>query len=204
MNLKNVLAFSIFLMIFFCLLFCVSVSFPQDRDSWQQPERVMDAIGIKPGMVIGELGAGKGYFTFKLARRVGDKGRIYANDIDEEVLKFIEDQSRNDGITNIETILGDVDDPKLPATAMDMVFMSFVFHMLEKPVEMMKNIKPSLKSGGTVIILDFNSEESWTGLGFPYPENRKIVELVTEAGYELDRIETFLDRANIYIFRYKS
>lgn len=186
--------------IFFCLMLGILESFPQGRDSWQQPERVMDAIGVKPGMVIGELGAGKGYFTFKLARRVGNKGRIYANDIDEEALKFIEDQSRNEGITNIETILGEVDDPMFPEKTMDMVFMSFVFHMLEKPVEMMKNIRPSLKPRATVVILEVDPEKRWMG---PYHENRKIVELVTGAGYELDRIETFLGRANIYIFRQK-
>jgi len=187
--------------IFFCLVLNVSMSYPQGRDSWQQPEKVMDAIGVKPGMVIGELGAGKGYFTFKLARRVGNKGRIYANDIDEEALKFIEDKSRNEGITNIETILGEVGDPMFPEKTMDMVFMSFVFHMLEKPVEMMINIKPSLKQRATVVILEVDPEKRWMG---PYPENKKIVELVTEAGYELDRIETFLGRANIYIFRQKS
>lgn len=198
---KNTFTIWFFLTIFISSGLSVSVSFPQDRDSWQQPERVMDAIGVKAGMTIGEVGAGRGYFTFKLARRVGDEGRIYANDIDEEALKFIEGQSRNEGITNIEIILGKVDDPIFPEKTMDMVFMSFVFHMLEKPVEMMKNVKPTLKSGATVIILDFNSEESWTGPGFPYPENKKIVDLVTDAGYELDRIETFLDGANIYIFR---
>jgi len=188
------------LAIFICLVFSVSMIFPQGRDSWQQPEKVMDAIGVKPGMVIGELGAGKGYFTFKLARKVGNKGRIYANDIDEEALEFIEGQIRNEGITNIETILGKVDDPMFPERTMDMVFMSFVFHMLEKPVEMMKNIKPSLKPRATVVILEVDPEKRWMG---PYPENKKIVELVTEAGYELDRIETFLGRANIYIFRQK-
>jgi len=188
------------LAIFICLVFSVSMIYPQGRDSWQQPERVMDAIGVKPGMVIGELGAGKGYFTFKLARRVGNEGRIFANDIDEEALKFIEDQSRNEGIINIKTILGKVDDPMFPERTMDMVFMSFVFHMLEKPVEMMRNIKPSLKSRATVVILEVDPEKRWMG---PYPENKKIVELVSKAGYELDRIETFLSRANIYIFRQK-
>lgn len=185
---------------FFCLMLGFLESFPQGRDSWQQPERVMDAIGVKPGMVIGELGAGKGYFTFKLARRVGKEGRLYANDIDEEALKFIEDQSRNEGITNIETILGEVDDPMFPEKTMDMVFMSFVFHKLEKPVEMMKNIKPSLKPRATMVILEVDPEKRWMG---PYPENKKIVELVSKAGYELDRVETFLGRANIYIFRQK-
>jgi len=130
----------------------------------------MDVIGVKPGMTIGEVGAGRGYFTFKLARRVGDQGKIYANDIDQEALMSIESRCRAEGITNIEIILGKIDDPGFPEGKIDMVFMSFVFHLLEKPVELLRNLKPSMKLG---------------------------------AGFELLRKETFLDRANIYIFRQK-
>jgi len=195
---KNIPAFSIFLTIFFCLLFSVSASFAQDRDSWQQPERVMDIIGIKPGMTIGEVEAGRGYFTFKLARRVGDEGKIYANDIDQEALMSIESRCKAEGITNIEIILGKIDYPGFPEVKMDMVFMSFVFHLLEKPVELLRNLKPSMKPGASLIIIDPRKAKM-----SPQVEKRKIIELVVEAGFKLLRKETFLDRANIYIFQQK-
>ena len=198
MYFKNVPAFSIFLTIFFCLLFSVSASFAQDRDSWQQPERVMDIIGVKPGMTIGEVGAGRGYFTFKLARRVGDEGKIYANDIDQEALMSIESRCRSEGITNVEIILGKIDDPCFPEGKMDMVFMSFVFHLLEKPVELLKNLKQSMKPGASLIIIDPRKAKMT-----PQVEKWKIIEPIVEAGFKLLRKEAFLDRANIYIFQQK-
>jgi ubiquinone/menaquinone biosynthesis C-methylase UbiE len=174
------------------------VLFAQDRDSWQQPERVMDVIGVKPGMTIGEVGAGRGYFTFKLARRVGDEGKIYANDIDQEALMSIESRCVSEGITNVEIILGKNDDPCFPDAKMDMIFMSFVFHLLEKPVELLKNLKPSMKPGASLIIIDPRKAKMT-----PAVEKWKIIEPAVEAGFILLHKETFLDRANIYIFQKK-
>jgi len=158
----------------------------------------MDVIGVKPGMTIGEVGAGRGYFTFKLARRVGDQGKIYANDIDQEALMSIESRCRAEGITNIEIILGKIDDPGFPEGKIDMVFMSFVFHLLEKPVELLRNLKPSMKPGASLIIIDPRKAKMT-----PEVEKWKIIEPAVGAGFELLRKETFLDRANIYIFRQK-
>ena len=75
-----------------------------DRDSWQKPEKVMDAIGVKPGMIIGEAGAGSGYFTFKLAKRVGDTGKIYANDISQWALNRLKNRCEREKVENIEII----------------------------------------------------------------------------------------------------
>ncbi len=87
------------------------------RDAELQPERVMDAIGIRPGMVVGEAGAGRGYFTFKLARRVGETGKVYANDIDNDALAHVRERCRDESVRNIETVLGEVADPPFPAHA---------------------------------------------------------------------------------------
>ena len=81
----------------------------------------MDAAGIKPGMIIGEVGAGRGRFTMHLARRVGPKGKILANDIDAEGLSYLRERCLRTGISNVETILGEVDDPHFPNEALDMV-----------------------------------------------------------------------------------
>src|SRR5512139_3493808 len=93
----------------------------RSRDAIEQPERVMEATGVKPGMVIGEIGAGQGYFTFWLAKGVGESGKVYANDINASELAEIERQRTDESHANIETILGTVDAPLFPAGSLDMV-----------------------------------------------------------------------------------
>src|SRR5210317_2229391 len=95
------------LLLIFCFFSFSIFSYSQGRDSWQQPEKVMDVIGVKAGMTIGEPGAGDGYFTFKLSKRVGKSGKIYANDIKEDELEKIRNRCKTEGIKNIKTILGE-------------------------------------------------------------------------------------------------
>ncbi len=180
-----------------CLTIGVIPCAAQDRDAWQQPERVMDAIGVTAGMTVGEIGAGTGYFTLKLAHKVGSHGKVYANDIRPQVLETIDNRCESESITNVETILGTVDDPRFPEGAIDLAFMSFVFHMLERPVELLEHLKPSLKHGAELAILEFKPERIREG---PFPDNERVVELAAEAGYRLVRMESFLDRADIYVF----
>jgi ubiquinone/menaquinone biosynthesis C-methylase UbiE len=169
----------------------------------QPPEQVMDAAGIRPGMVIGEVGAGKGRYTVYLARRVGSTGKVYANDIDENALAFLRERGRTQGFSNIETVLGTADSPRFPRAALDLVFMTWVYHHLEKPVALLRNIIPSLKPGGTVVIVDPDSVRNKGGKS---PENRSPEQLRTEAdeaGFEVVRIETFLKIDNIYVLKIK-
>lgn len=118
------------------------------------PDQVMDLVGIKAGMVIGEVGAGRGRFTVHLARRVGDQGRIYANDIDPGALDYLKGRCRRNGLTNIETVLGKPDDPLFPRTGLDMIFMVWTYHMMEKPVAMLRSLIPYLKPGATVVMVE--------------------------------------------------
>jgi tRNA A58 N-methylase Trm61 len=178
----------------------------------QPPEKVMDAIGVKPGMIIGEVGAGRGRYTVHLAHRVGSKGKIYANDIDENALSYLRERCRHNNIQNIETILGKVDDPLFPERSLDMVIMVWVYHMLEKPIPLMKNLRPSLKPGATVVILDPPDEEIDEEIkelkGKLDPDRPTIKERIEkggeEAGFELVRIETFLPEDTIYILKVKN
>ena len=126
----------IFCVVYF-VLFLTTIGFSQHsyRDRLIQPEKIMNVIGVKQGMVIGEAGAGRGYFTFKLSREVGEMGKVFANDIDKNALRYIENKCESDHITNIETILGKVADPLFPADTLDMVFMIAAFHDFEKKVE---------------------------------------------------------------------
>jgi ubiquinone/menaquinone biosynthesis C-methylase UbiE len=194
----------------FQIVLCLTVIFlnvcvaQSSRDALMQPEKLMDAICVKPGMVIGEGGAGEGYFTFKLARRVGNTGKIYANDIVERVLGVIERRCEREGITNITTILGEVEDPLFPKGELDMVIMVMAFHDFEKPVEWLKNVKPCMKPTATLVIVERDPDRSRSGWSH-FLTKEEILGTVKKAGiFELDRIETFLSAHNIYIYRLRT
>ncbi len=191
--------FSVTALCIFILFSWVGIA-QSSRDAQVQPEKLMDAIGVKPGMVIGEAGAGSGYFTFKLSRRVGETGKVYANDIVQRVLNVIDRRCEREGITNITTILGRVEDPLFPENELDMVFMIAAFHDFEKKVEWLNNVKPYLKPGGTMVIVEMDPDK-W-GRGYSHLMTKKeILDTVNKSGFKLDRIETFLPRHNIYIYK---
>jgi ubiquinone/menaquinone biosynthesis C-methylase UbiE len=168
------------------------------RDAIEQPEKVMEATGVKPGMVIGEIGAGRGYFTFWLARGVGATGKVYANDIDSSALAAIERTAAAEKIANIETVLGTVEDPRLPAGSLDMVFMVNAFHDLARPVELLANLKPALKPGATVVIMDRDPARDGDRHFLP---REKVEEIIGRSVFELVRVETFLRYHNLYILK---
>jgi len=169
-----------------------------DRDSWQQPEKIMDVIGVKPGMVIAEAGAGRGYFTLKLAARVGPDGKIIANDINPEALRTLEDRAQQAGLDNIVTIFGETENPLFPFD-LDMAIMVYVFSHLDKPLPFLENIKPKLKPGARLVIVD-GDPDKYHRYHFFFKQ-AKVVKMITSAGWELVKVETFLPRDNIYIFK---
>jgi len=168
------------------------------RDARLQPERVMDAIGVRPGMVIGEAGAGRGYFTFKLARRVGASGRVYANDIDRNALDHIRRECRDASIENVETVVGEVDDPRFPVAGLEIVMMVYALHDFARPVPFLKNLKRYLAPGGTVVILDQNPKVSGDS---HFLSRERLVELFRESGFDLAADERFLERDLLLVFR---
>lgn len=111
------------------------------RDERLQPERVMDVIGIRPGMIVGEAGAGRGYFTFKLARRVGASGKVYANDIDGDALDHVRQVCLDEGLANVVTVVGEVEDPLFPVTGLEVVVMVYALHDFSSPVAFLQNLK---------------------------------------------------------------
>jgi len=172
----------------------------ETRDRVEQPEKVMEATGVKPGMVIGEVGAGRGYFTFWLARGVGETGRIYANDIERSALSAIERTCADEKITNIETVLGTVEDPRFPQASLDMVFMVNAFHDLERPVELLANLLPSLKPGAVVVVMDRDPAKV-SDPGRHFLSRAEVEETVGRSVFELSRVEGFLRDHNLYILK---
>ena len=168
------------------------------RDARLQPERVMDAIGIRPGMVVGEAGAGRGYFTFKLAHRVGASGKVYANDIDRTALDHVRQVCRDDNIGNVETVVGEVEDPLFPVTGLEVVVMVYALHDFARPAAFLESLKKYLKPGGSVVILDQDPDISGD---HHFLTRERLVALFAESGYELARDERFLEKDVLLVFR---
>lgn len=165
----------------------------------QPPVKIMDAIGLKPGMIIGEVGAGRGRMTMWLAERVGNNGKVYANDIDEEALEHLRKRCEREEFNNIEIILGEVEDPKLPAGALDIAFMINVYHHLDNPVPLIRNILPSLKPDGILAIVECDPDKTDWGAEHECSSKENMEKDLEEAGFEIVRVETFLNEDNIYI-----
>lgn len=124
------------------------------RDLWQKPQEVMDALGIKEGSIVGDIGAGGGYFTFHLAARVGPKGRVYAEDILEDEVKKIRERAEKEGLSQIVEVLGAKDDPKLPAESLDAILIVNAYHEMREHDAMLGAILRALKPGGLLGIID--------------------------------------------------
>ena len=166
----------------------------------QPPDLVLKTIGIKPGMTIGEVGAGRGRYTVHIASRIGPSGKIYANDIEEDYLKYIEKRCADQGLTNVKTVLGGLTDPKLPPAALDIVIMVNVVHCLAEPVALFRNIKKSLKPDGVIAIVEGSLEKYPDAAGEWWPRS-KLLKIYQDAGYDLVREETFLPKDNIYFLK---
>lgn len=173
-----------------------------DRETWQPPEKIMDAIGVRPGMRIGEAGAGQGYSTFPLARRVGAQGVVFANDISATSLDVIRHRAAREGLENIKIVVGEVENPLFPEKNLDLIVMVYVLHELERPIPFVKNLHSYLRPGGSLVIIERNTTVE-SRQSHSFMTSGRILATMNETGYELDRTETFLPRDTIYIYKAK-
>lgn len=164
-----------------------------DREAWQKPDQVMLALGIADGSVVGDLGAAGGWFTIRLARFVGPNGLVYAEDVQPEMIEAIERRLKREGLLNVRTVLGDTEDPHLPANRLDAILIVETYHEMEDPVTLLRNAAHALKPNGRIGIIDYTKD----GLGpGPSMEDRvdpeTIVRDAEAAGLRLLKRETFL------------
>lgn len=165
-----------------------------------KPVQLMDAMGLEKGMVIADIGAGRGRMTVFFARRVGGKGMVLANDINSGALKYLEERCIRNGIRNVKTFLGTVTDPRLPQGRADILFMVSTYHHLDKPVELMRNALPALKPDGRLIIVERDPEKTGQSGSESTPRS-VLIRQMTEAGYVLLNTDSaLLERDNIYYF----
>ena len=173
-----------------------------ERAQEEQPEKALDALAIEPGSVVGDVGAGVGYFTEKLARRVGPNGKVYANDIQPEMLVQLRKNMAKLGIGNVQTVVGSEDDPHLPANTLDLILLVDVYHEFSKPQAMLRHMRESLKPGGRLVLLEYRKEDP----NVPIREEHKMTvkqvrsELEPE-GFRFDKVVETLPQQHILIFR---
>jgi ubiquinone/menaquinone biosynthesis C-methylase UbiE len=164
----------------------------------QPPQKVLDAIGLRPGMAVGEVGAGRGRYTVRLAERVGSDGTVYANDIDRDALDYLALRCQANSLNNVKIIVGELHDPGFPPRSLDMVFMINVYNSFEDPVRYLRNIAPALKPGGTLAIVLVDPVK-FPGVPKRSATREQFLVSAGRAGYRLVKEETFLIHDNIFV-----
>ncbi len=169
-----------------------------DRDIWQKPEQVMDALGIADGSKVADIGAGSGYFTIRLARRVGPNGIVWAEDVQPAMLEAIKRRVAKDvarDIRNVVAVNGTSSDPMLPENSVDAVLILDTYQEIVQdgnPLLFLQNVRKALRPGGRVGMIDYKKDGGGPGPDGPRPDPDTVIAVAEQAGLRLMKRETFL------------
>jgi protein-L-isoaspartate O-methyltransferase len=150
------------------------------RDESLQINRVMEILSVAPGKTVADIGAGSGWFTVRAAKRVTETGMVYAVDINPEAVRYINQRIQKENLHNVTTILSKPDDPLLPANKIDSVLLLKTYHEVEKPVTLLRNLRPALRTGAKVGIIDRNGNGESHGVA-----REVVIREASQAGYKL-------------------
>jgi ubiquinone/menaquinone biosynthesis C-methylase UbiE len=161
-----------------------------DREQWNRPEQIMDALKIADGSQVAEIGAGGGWFTVRLAHRVNQNGVVYAEDVQPEMIEAIRRRVQRENLTNVRTVLGTTRDSRLPHN-LDAILINGAYHEMENPVAVLKDAAGSLKPQGRIGIVEYSPGAGGPG---PEPEQRidpeTVIKGATAAGLTVISRET--------------
>ena len=171
------------------------------RDAYQKPHEVMRALGLKAGEVIADIGAGSGYFTFRLTHHVGDRGKVYAVDVSPDMIRHINRRIRELKATNVVSILADPDDPLLPEGSVDRFFFSDSWHHIDNQTKYLSLMKKMLKPGGEIVMIDFHKKELPVGPPMQMKIAREdLIKQMESNGFRLTKEHTFLPYQYFLVF----
>jgi len=167
-----------------------------------QPEQVVESLGLKEGVCVADIGSGGGYFTMRFAKKVGSQGTVYAVDTDANMLEYVKDTSEKEGFSNVEIVLVTPTEVKLPRKGLDLIFIRNAYHHLENPVGYFTNLKHFLKPNGRVAILEYRKGGGiFRRIFGHYVEKREILKEMKAAGYELKEEFDFLLEQSFTIYK---
>ena len=165
----------------------LSVFESSGREERLQINRVMDILGIAPGKAVADIGAGSGWFSVRAAKRVGTGGLVYAVDINPEAIRYIGERTQKEHLQNVKTILSEADNARLPAGSVDAVLLLKTYHEVAHPVTLLQNLRPALRSGAKVGIIDRNGNGEDHGVG-----REVVLREAKQAGYSLQEQYNFV------------
>ena len=173
-----------------------------EREQEEEPDKALAALEIPKGAKVADIGAGVGYFTWRIADVVGPAGMVYANDIQPEMIQMLKKNIKEHGLTNVQPVLGKIDDPMLPKSAIDLALLVDVYHEFSEPQKMLDRIRESLKPDGRLVLLEYRKEDPKVPIR---PEHKMAVaEVKAEVepeGFKLEKVLEILPRQHILIFR---
>jgi SAM-dependent methyltransferase len=172
-----------------------------EREQEEEPDKALAALEIAKGSTVADIGAGVGFFTWRLAEVVGPGGKVYANDIQPEMIQMLKKNMKERSITNVEPVLGKIDDPKLPKGAVDLALLVDVYHEFSEPQKMLDRIRESLKPDGRLVLLEYRKEDPKVPIKLEHKMTVAEVKAEVEPeGYKLDKVLEILPRQHILIF----
>jgi ubiquinone/menaquinone biosynthesis C-methylase UbiE len=171
------------------------------RDAYQKPDEVLEALALRPGEVVADIGSGSGYFAVRFARAVGDAGRVYAVDVSPDMIRHLNRRLRDASLRNVVTVLSDPDDPLLPDASVDRFVIVDTWHHVEDQPKYLALLKRMLKPGGQVVHIDFQKRELPVGPPVAMKIAREdLVKQMEDAGFRLAAEHTFLPYQYFLVF----
>lgn len=173
-----------------------------EREMEELPETALDKIGLKPGMTVADVGAGSGYFTVRLAKRVGDTGNVLAVEIQPEMLSILRGRLAKEKITNVDPVLGTEADPKLPSASVQLILMVDVYHEFSQPQKMLRCLYKALRNDGRLVLLEYRKEDPHIPIRAEHKMSIEEARMELEAeGFKLEKVLDDLPRQHILVFR---
>ena len=173
-----------------------------ERESEEEPSRAIEALDLRPGMTVADIGAGSGYYTVRMARKVGAEGRVYATDIQVGMLSIVQRRAAQEGLQNIKPVLGAPDDPRLPPGSLDLALMVDVYHELSQPQAFVRRLREALKPDGRLVLIEYRKEDPRV----PIKEEHKmsvaqVRQELSADGYAIDRVIDVLPWQHIIVLK---
>lgn len=172
-----------------------------ERLEEEEPDTALNVLKIARGATVADIGAGSGYMTMRLASRVGPDGKVYANDVQPEMLQILQRRLDRTHVTNVVLVQGAIDDPKLPTAAMDLELMVDVYHELSRPQEMLRALRTALKPDGRLVLLEYRKEDPAIPIKPDHKMSVREAKIEVEAeGFTLAQVDESLPRQHILVF----